>query len=171
MTKRVFSFAVLLATISLLIPSISFPQSAPIGIFEIQQDIGDVNKPGSASYDPETEAYAITGSGANMWADHDEFHFVWKRMKGDFILTARARFIGAGGEEHRKIGWMVRSSLDSDSVHVNAAVHGNGLTSLQFRRTKGGATEEVKSQLKGADVIELERKGNTYRMSVARFGE
>ena len=50
-------------------------------------------------------------------------------------------------------------------------MHGDGLTSLQFRRTKGGATEEVKSSLKGADVIQLERKGNTYIMSVAAFGD
>src|SRR6266478_8763398 len=110
------------------------------------------------------------GSGANMWFDHDEFHFVWKRMKGDFILTTRAQFIGEGVEQHRKIGWIVRSSLDSDSAHVNAAVHGDGLTSLQFRRGKGAITEEVRSPLKGADIIQLERKGDTYTMSAARFG-
>jgi TolB protein len=50
-------------------------------------------------------------------------------------------------------------------------VHGDGLTSLQFRRGKGGPTEEVKSSLKGADVIQLERKGDVYTMSVARFGD
>jgi|GEM_PF-6351223 len=27
-----------------------------------------------------------------MWFDHDEFHFVWKRMRGDFTLTTRAQF-------------------------------------------------------------------------------
>lgn len=146
-------------------------QDSTLGLFENHNDIGAVRKPGSVTYDAKKQEYVIEGSGTNMWADHDEFHFVWKRMKGNFILTTKAQFIGKGVEEHRKIGWVVRSNLDSDSPHVNAAVHGDGLTSLQFRRSRGGPTEEVKSSLKGADIIQLERKGNTCRMSVARFGE
>jgi Tol biopolymer transport system component len=54
---------------------------------------------------------------------------------------------------------------------VDAAIHGDGLTSLQFRRTAGGITEQIVSRTKAADVIQLERQGRTYRMSVARFGE
>src|SRR5512143_1482409 len=171
MKNLISGFAVILALINFFIPSISFSQPQALGVFERQNDIGDVTRSGSATYDAERQEYTINGSGANMWFDHDEFHFVWKRMKGDFILTTRAQFIGEGVEEHRKIGWMVRSGLDSDSTHVNAAVHGDGLTSLQFRRVKGGLTEEVRSSLKGEDVIRLERKGDTYTMSVARFGD
>jgi TolB protein len=171
MKNRGSSLVMILAAINLIIPSISFSQPDSLGIFEFQQDIGKVNNPGSATYDAEKQEYTISGSGTNMWADHDEFHFAWKRMKGDFILTTRAQFIGAGVEEHRKIGWIVRSTLDSDSMHVNAAVHGNGLTSLQFRRSKSGVTEEMRSSLKGADVIQLERKGDTYIMSAARLGD
>lgn len=146
-------------------------QPKPLGLFDDHTDVGQVNKPGSATYDAEKQEYTLEGAGTNMWGDKDEFHFVWKRMKGNFILSTRARFVGKGVEAHRKIGWVVRPSLDSESAHVNAAVHGDGLTSLQFRRAKGGPTEERKSSLTGADVIQLERKGNLYVMSVARFGE
>ena len=170
MKNRPSSLVVSLALISCFIPTISFPQTAPVGIFDRHNDIGKVSKAGSATYDAEKQEYTILGSGANMWLDHDEFHYVWKRIKGNFILTTRLQFIGQGVEEHRKIGWMVRSNLDSDSAHVNAAVHGDGLTSLQYRRNKGGLTEESKLSLKGADVIQLERKGDTYTMSAARFG-
>lgn len=169
MKNRIPSFVVLFATIC--IPSIFSYQPQSVGIFERQNDIGKVNKPGSATYDSGKQEYTIQGSGENMWFGQDEFHFVWKRTKGNFILTARVQFIGEGAEEHRKIGLMVRSSLDSDSTHVNAAVHGDGLTSLQFRREKGGPTEEARLSIKGADVIQLERKGATYIMSAARFGE
>ena len=170
---KFFTAAVLiLLSFHLLFPSgAAHCQDSKLGLFEKQGDIGAVLKPGSVTYDSKKQEYVIEGSGTNMWGGQDEFHFVWKRMKGNFILTTRAQFVGKGVEAHRKIGWTVRPSLDSDSPHVNAAVHGDGLTSLQFRRIKGGATEEAKSSLKGADVIELERKGNTYRMSVARFGE
>jgi len=148
----------------------SYAQST-LGIFDGQTDVGSVKPAGTASYDPTLQQYKISGSGQNIWANHDDFHFVWKRIKGDFILTTNAAFIGKGVEMHRKMGWMVRTSLDSDSKHINAVVHGDGLTSLQFRRTNGAGTEEIKSKLTSADVIQLERKGNTYIMSVAHNGE
>jgi Tol biopolymer transport system component len=106
-----------------------------------------------------------------MWANRDEFHFVWQRLKGNFILTSRVEFAGKGVEPHRKIGWIVRSTLDPNSPHAAVVLHGDGLTSLQFRRTTSGETEEVKFSVKGADVLQLERKGTNYIMSVARFGD
>jgi dipeptidyl aminopeptidase/acylaminoacyl peptidase len=109
-----------------------------------------------------------------MWGPRDDFHFVWKRMSGNFILSTRARFLGAGVEEHRKIGWTIRPTLESGSVHITAALHGDGLMSLQYRRTIGGTTEEAKStdSLPNADaVIQLERRDGVYIMSVARFGD
>jgi hypothetical protein len=88
MKNRPSSLVVILAIINLSIPSISFSQSESLGIFEGQDDIGKVNKPGSATYDAEKQEYTIKGSGANMWFDHDEFHFEWKRIRGNFILTS-----------------------------------------------------------------------------------
>src|ERR1700730_5566662 len=149
----------------------SAPRQKPLGLFDGQSDVGKVNQPGSGVYDDDKEEYTVAGSGANMWADHDEFHFIWKRMRGDFILTARTAFISNGVEAHRKIGWIVRPDLETDSPQVSAVVHGDGLTSLQFRRTKGTVTEEIRSKVTAPDVVQLERKGNTYVMAVARFGE
>jgi TolB protein len=144
----------------------------PIGIFDGQQDIGTHTKPGSGIYIPQMQQYVISGSGYNIWFDHDEFHFVYKKMKGDFILYTRAEFVGWNGvEDHRKVGWMVRKSLDGNSAQVNAVEHGDGLTSLQFRRTAGATTEEIKSKINHANIIQLERKGNTYTMRVAKYGE
>jgi len=149
----------------------SAPRQKPLGLFDGQSDVGKVNQPGSVVYDDDKEEYTVAGSGTNMWTDHDEFHFLWKRMKGNFILTARAAFIGKGVEAHRKIGWIIRPGLEADSAQVSAVVHGDGLTSLQFRRTRGTATEEIKSNVTAPDVVQLERKGNTYVMAVARLGE
>ncbi len=149
----------------------SAPRQKPLGPFDGQSDVGKVNQPGSVVYDDDKEEYTVAGSGTNMWTDHDEFHFLWKRMKGNFILTARAAFIGKGVEAHRKIGWIIRPGLEADSAQVSAVAHGDGLTSLQFRRTRGTATEEIKSNVTAPDVVQLERKGNTYVMAVARLGE
>lgn len=143
----------------------------PLGLFAQQVDVGTVSKPGDCRYDAEEQRYTISGAGANIWGDHDDFHYVYKKLSGNFILTARAHFVGAGVEAHRKFGWMVRSSLESNSAHVTTAIHGDGLTSLQFRRSNGGQTTEVISSITAADVIQLERKDKLWIMSVARFGE
>ncbi len=148
-----------------------FAQQQTIGAFEGSTDIGSVLKPGSATYNPKTRQYEVAGSGYNVWFDHDEFHYLWKRMKGDFILYTRAAFVGKGVDPHRKVGWMVRKSLQGNAPHINAVVHGDGLTSLQYREAKGDSTQEIRSDLTGADVIQLERKGTTYTMRVARFGQ
>ena len=145
-----------------------------VGAFDSQTDVGRTRHPGSASYDSPRQEYVIAGSGQNMWNDHDDFHFVWKRMTGNFILSTRAHFVGKGVEAHRKIGWSIRSSLEPNSPHVTAALHGDGLMSLQFRRTPGATTEENKSadSLPNADaVIQLERRDGAFLMSVARFGD
>ena len=66
---------------------------------------------------------------------------------------------------------MARSSLEDNSAYVSTAIHGDGQVALQFRREAGGPTEEVWSTLTKAVVIQLERKGNSYSMSVARYSE
>ncbi len=167
-------YFILTSVISLAMSS-EIGAQAPVGIFDAQTDVGRVRTPGSVSYDPQLQSYAIAGSGQNMWNAHDAFHLVWKRMAGNFILSTRARFVGAGVEPHRKIGWTIRPSLDSNSAHVTAAFHGDGLASLQFRRTTGGITEEGSSRdsLPGSSyaVLQLERRDGIYLMSVARFGD
>jgi hypothetical protein len=142
-----------------------------LGQFQSHEDVGSPRLAGSAAYNAFSQDYTLTAAGANMWAARDEFHFAWKKMTGDFILQARVELLGTGVDPHRKLGWIVRSTLDPDSPYADAAVHGDGLTSLQYRRRKGAVTEQVTSPLTRADVVQLERRGDTYTMSVARFGE
>src|SRR2546429_2597302 len=56
-------------------------QQAALGLFEGQTDVGQVTKPGSVAYDAARNRYTIAGAGANMWLDHDDFHYVWKRSE------------------------------------------------------------------------------------------
>ena len=143
----------------------------PLALFDGHGDIGPVKRPGSVGVDPAKGALAIAGAGANMWFAADEGHFLWKRIKGDFIVSARVGFVGAGVEAHRKIGWMARSTMEAGSAHVSAVIHGDGLTSLQYRREAGEDTEETRLPISGADQVRLERRGSAYIMSAARFGE
>ncbi len=145
--------------------------SAQKGLFDKDDDVGIVLHPGSAGYNPATNTYILSGSGANIWGTHDEFHFVWKKMTGDFIVQAQGALIGKGVELHRKFGWMIRNSLDSGSVMASVHVHGDGLTSLQYRKTENGNVEESQSAIKVPDVIQLERRGARFIMSAAHSGD
>jgi len=149
----------------------SFSQNQPVGLFDGHTDVGTNVKTGSATFIAATNQYVISGAGYNVWFDHDEFQYVWKKMKGDFVVYTRAEFLGTWVNYHRKVGWMVRKSLDGNSAQVNAVEHGDGLTSLQFRRTTGAQTEEHRLKLTHANMIQLERKGNQYIMRAAVYGE
>ncbi len=78
----------------------------PLGIFDHHADVGAVKNPGAVAFDADRQEYTITASGENMWNDHDEFHFIWKQLKGDFIVQARAHFLNEGGQPHKKFGWI-----------------------------------------------------------------
>src|SRR5437588_710835 len=108
-------------TLLLLVIATGAPAQEPsLGAFDGHGDVGRTRNPGSVVYDPARDQYTIAGSGANMWFDRDDFHFVWKRLRGNFILTARAQFSGAGVEPHRKLGWTVRSDLTPGSGRLRA---------------------------------------------------
>jgi len=141
-----------------------------LGTFTHAADVGEPAIAGSTTYDPERQTYTLRASGTNMWGTHDEFHAVWKTLRGDFILRTNARFT-SDGEPHRKLGWIVRTSLDDNAAYADAVLSGNGMASLQFRRTTGGQTELIESPVKAPDVIQFERRGRKFIMSVARSGE
>lgn len=141
------------------------------GIFTNSSDVGNPKLMGNAVYNSETGDYTLKGAGENIWSTRDEFHFLSKEVEGDFILRARVKFIGEGVNAHRKLGFMVRELLTAESAHINAVVHGDGLTSLQFRNKQGNETEEVKSPAIAPNIIQLQRKGNTFILSTAIEGE
>ncbi len=172
MRHKVFGLgAILLGSIAMTFSIHASPTGGPLGVFEHHADIGSPKLAGRATYNAATQEYRLTAGGYNVWFERDEMHFAWRMMRGDFILQARAEFVGTGVDPHRKAGVMIRDGLGEDAPYVDAVVHGDGLTSLQFRRTKGGATEQIESTVKGADVIQIERRGNTYTFSAARFGD
>jgi Tol biopolymer transport system component len=167
---------------SLLLPALIFLSTHlfaqhPVGIFDDHQDIGHPKLAGNAAYDETTQSYTIAGAGSNIWFNRDEFHFLYKRLKGDFMLTADFAFTGdtAAVAGHRKIGWMVRESTDEGAASANACHHIDGLVVLQWRPYKGmfmrDPEEERFYPKKGGQTMRLERTGKTITMYMAHRGE
>ncbi len=152
-----------------------FPGGTPclaqkVGAFSFVSDIGNPKLKGATRFDGSTQTYSLSGSGLNMWAKSDEFHMAATKIDGDFIITTFCHFEGKGANPHRKIGLIIRESTDPGSRYADAAIHGDGLTSLQYRIKENELTLEQKAPLSSPDVIQLERTGDTIVMRCAKSG-
>lgn len=140
----------------------------PVGIFENHADIGNVLNKGNAIF--ANGIYTLTGSGENVWFKKDELHFSYRKIKGDFMLTTQSSFVGRGADPHRKTGWMARTSLDTSAAMITLTVHGDGLTAFQYRKKNGTNIEEIKTPIIAPDILQLERRGRSYLVSIAKIG-
>ena len=164
-------FRTAVVTVMLSLAGLTADGQGQLGQFRESGDVGSPTLAGTTAYDPATQSYALSAGGTNMWANRDEFQFAWRKLSGNFIIQAQIAFVGAGVDPHRKAGLMIRSAIEADSPYADAVIHGDGLTSLQFRKTKGAVTEQIESPVKGADVVQIERTGSTYVRSGATFGQ
>lgn len=140
---------------------------ADLGIFSGSGDVGRVGKSGSVTFQADRRVYRVAGSGGDIWAARDAFHFVWTKVSGDLTLSAAIRWVGASAQAHRKACLMLRQSLDADAPYVDAVVHGDGLASLQYREVRGGPTHEIQSNVVGPGRLSIEKRGGYAAMSVA----
>jgi hypothetical protein len=147
--------------------TLSAQTASPLGIFQDHGDVGAVLHAGSARYDAAHGAYTLAGSGENIWFTGDAFQFVWKQVSGDIALTADIAFPEPGGNPHRKAVLMIRQSLDADSPYADVALHGVGLTSLQYRDAKGAVTHEIQSNLSAPHRLRIEKRGDYVYMFLA----
>jgi len=145
--------------------------AGPVGIFEAHGDIGVVLHAGSTTFDDTAKSYTLAGSGENMWFAKDAFHFAWKKVSGDCSLSADISFVGKGTDPHRKACLMIRQGVGADAAYVDAALHGDGLTSLQFRDAKGAATHEVQANVSAPARLRIEKRGKYAVMYLAAKGE
>jgi TolB protein len=137
-------------------------QPGPLGHWQAHRDIGQTVVPGAATFDPVSDAYRVTGGGENMWFDRDAFHFAWRELSGDIAIAADIQWPVPGGNPHRKAGLMIRQSLDPGSPYVDVILHGDGLTSLQFRESPGGPTREIQGRFRHPTRLRLERHGDFF---------
>jgi hypothetical protein len=92
-------------------------------------------------------------------------------MSGNFAVTATAKFL-TDGIGHRKASIMLRKSLDPDSPFIHLAIHGDGLSSVQFRNTKADNVNTVDFPVEGPGSwkLKLVRQGSTITVWIAKDG-
>jgi TolB protein len=140
-------------------------------VFTSSGDVGTVGTVGNLAFDPQTNTYRITASGANIWDTDDSFYYARKQVRGDVTLTAVVSWDTPGGNAHKKAGLMLRAGTAPDDPHASVMVHGDGLISLQYRRKKGGPTLEVRAPLTAKSaVVRLARHGDVVSLEAAPAG-
>ncbi|HKO90606.1 MAG TPA: hypothetical protein VJU61_05615 [Polyangiaceae bacterium] len=143
----------------------------PWGSFELQQDVGDPKLPGSAVYDPTAQTYTLSSAGVSPPTGLAQFHFVGKKVRGDFILQATVRFLGTSAKPRRKLGLLARNAQESSARYAAACVHGDALTALEYGATGDGSAAQLELSSFHPTEIQLARTGNRFTFSSAVFGE
>jgi Tol biopolymer transport system component len=155
-------------------PLVTNSKENPIGVFQYNKDIGTPKLSGSANYNESSQTYTIKGAGHGIGGPRDEHRFLYNKIKGDFIVTANFRFKGKN-KTHRKIGWMTRASDADNSAMTGGFIHGDGLTAAESRERKGAdmqtPDDAIWAPKRFYDILQLERKGNTFIVRAAHAGE
>jgi hypothetical protein len=134
--------------------------------FTGKNDIGKISLPGYVQFDSSNGIIRMTGSGEKMWENQDAFFFMWDKIEGDCFGKTDIAWEDARINPQCKAGWMIRAGLDPDDAYADAVIHGNGLISLQYRKTKGGETYEIQAPLQDTKTISFERTGDQFTMYV-----
>ncbi|NQT02416.1 MAG: hypothetical protein HQ580_10355, partial [Planctomycetes bacterium] len=142
--------------------------------FQFQGALPPLPPEGSISLDLDTGAYSITGSGADIWGNADQFHYGYRELTGDAVMIARVADNGSGTNEWAKGGVMIRQSLDAGSTHRYMPITaggGNG-ASFQGRPVADAGSINVDSGEVVAPPywVKLERVGNDFSGSISPDG-
>ena len=89
--------------------------------------------------------YTMTGSGADIWGQSDQFHYAFKTLAGPGSIAARVESL-TNTNSSAKAAVMIRETLDADSKYLLVALTpGNGVIA-DYRFETGGSTQQENSQ-------------------------
>ncbi len=146
-----------------------------LGLFTGQSDVGNAALPGSGAHDAADGTYTLISSGGNTWFHVDGFHFLWKKAAGDMALTAAIAFpprtYAHEPSPHRKGILMFRQTLDAGSAYAGLAVHGSGMTSLQYRAQRGANTQDIELNIDAPTTVRIEKRGDVFTLYLSAKGE
>jgi|GEM_PF-1059585 len=131
-------------------------------------DIGAVGAAGSASYSAPT--FTVTGSGADIWGNADEFQFVRQTLSGDGTIVARVATL-QNTDPWSKAGVMMRETIAPDSKHCMVVVSSANGVAFQRRVATAGASTNTAGPVAAAPYwVRLQRAGNIFTASASSNG-
>ncbi len=127
--------------------------------FTDSRDIGTVGASGSSSEN--SGVYTINASGADVWGDYDEFHYLYSSISGDGEIEALVTWDTAPNG-WSKAGLMFRESTSPESAHAMCILSRDNGVCLQYRDTTGGSSYHIPgATLSGSARLRLIRSGDS----------
>jgi regulation of enolase protein 1 (concanavalin A-like superfamily) len=114
--------------------------------------------------------HTIETRSGNLSGGSDSFHFGWKKVSGDFILTTRVMHVDLT-DAFARAGLMIRGTLDPASYHASVFIMpGNG---LGFQRRTPASPTGARIDVPGVTApmwVRLERAGSTITAKFSADG-
>jgi hypothetical protein len=120
---------------------------------------------GAFTYDAAAGTYTVVGAGAGITGKEDQFHFVYKRLSGDGVITAKIESI-EGSSNTALAGVMIRGTLDANSPHGMVAVTPSNRAQFIFRTAaemNAGVTSTTSDSFTLPHWIRLTRAGSLLK--------
>ncbi|MBW8039049.1 MAG: hypothetical protein FVQ85_03520 [Planctomycetes bacterium] len=128
---RKFSFFVSFVLVLSLVSSASAVEFA-------SQDVGGPAIPGGSS--EAAGVWTVSGSGNDIWANADQFHYVFRPVSGDVDFEVTLNTM-TNVHDWMKVGVMIRETTAAGSKHATMALTGaNGWQFLYRDSTDGGSS-------------------------------
>jgi hypothetical protein len=102
--------------------------------------------------------YTMTGSGADIWNQSDEFHYAYKTLSGPGSIVAKVESV-SNTDNWAKAGVMIRETLNADSTHGMMIVSYASGVSFQQRPETGGdsASDDTTGDITAPYWVKIER--------------
>lgn len=81
---------------------------------------------------------AVTGGGADIWGNSDQFNYWTDSWTGNFLAIARFTGMSGGSDGWRKMGIMARDGLAANAAYTYYSPTASNATGLQWRDSTGG---------------------------------
>ncbi|UCG59606.1 MAG: hypothetical protein JSU70_08830, partial [Phycisphaerales bacterium] len=125
---------------------------------------------GSATYAENEDIWTVSGGGADIWGNSDEFYFLQRALSGDGQITARILSTN-GFDTWHKAGVMFRANGDDPrSPHATMLVSPDHGVALQYREYLGGSSKSVHTDtpVELPVALRLNRTGDLFTGYVLR---
>jgi regulation of enolase protein 1 (concanavalin A-like superfamily) len=133
-----------------------------------QSDIGSVGKAGSGTAADGT--FTITGSGADIYATADAFHYVYQKWTGNGSIIAKVNSV-QNTDPWAKAGVMFRETLNANSKHAMMVVSAGAGAAFQRRQGTGAySVSTAGGNYTSPYWVKISRNGNTFSAYISSNG-
>jgi regulation of enolase protein 1 (concanavalin A-like superfamily) len=155
-----------LVVIAATFTAVSVRAALPAGW--ISEDIGSPAKAGQGNF--AVGLWTITGGGADIWNNADQFQMTHTNLNGDGIVTAQV-LSQTSANSFAQAGVMIRSSNSSSAAEASVSITPVSGVTFRYRLSAGASTAQTLIAGVTAPLwVRLVRAGNSFAASYSSDG-